>query len=104
MGAIDVSAQVRAWALAEVERQCFGEEYGVDVAWDAIPAQAGVVVGYRIMVTCRSPLLGQGPIFSLAPLLTPMPTAEQVSETVTQLLRNLRELSAQLIKSPVKTG
>lgn len=104
MGAVDVGAQVRAWALAEVEQQCFGEEFGVDVGWDAMQTPAGPQVGYRIAVSCRAPLLGQGPLFALAPLLMPQPTAEQVREAVTALLRTLREASAQMLKKPVRTG
>jgi hypothetical protein len=104
MGAFDVSAQVRTWALAEVEQQCFGEEFGVDVGWDAVPGATGVQVGYRIAVSCRAPLLGQGPLFSLAPLLTPQPTQEQVRDAVTAMLKQLRELSAQMLKAPARSG
>jgi hypothetical protein len=104
MGAVDITAQVRAWALAEVEQQCFGDDFGVDAGWDAIPTQAGVQVGYRLVISCRSPLLGQGPLFSLAPMLTPQPTAELVREAVTTLLRNLRELSAAQLKAPARAG
>lgn len=100
MGAVDVSGQVRAWALAEVEKQCFGEDFSVDVGRDAVPMPGGVQVGYRIVISRQSPLLGQGPLFSLAPLLTPQPTAEQVGEAVTTLLRNLRDLSAQMLRKP----
>lgn len=102
MGAVDISAQVRAWALAEVEQQCFGEDFGVDVAWDAVPTPGGVQVGYRIVLSCPSPLLGQGPLFAMVPLLTSQPTAEQVREAVTALLQTLRSNAAQLLKAPAR--
>jgi hypothetical protein len=100
VSAVDVSAQVRAWVLAEVERQCFGEEFGADVGWEAMQTPAGIQVGYRIVLSCRSPLLGQGPLFSMAPMLTPRPEETQVTEAVTELLRQLRMVSAQVLKAP----
>lgn len=105
MGAVDVSAHVRALVLAETERQAFGEDFGIDVAWDVVPTPAGVQVGYRIVLTARSPLLGQGPMFSVAPLLTPRPEEPEVAAAVTELLRQLRAASAQQLKAkPVPAG
>lgn len=103
MTVTDVSAQVRTWALAEAGRQCFGEDFGIDIALNAVPTPAGVQVAYLIAASCRAPLLGQGPLFALAPLLTPQPTEEQVSEAVTELLRQLRAMSAQMLKAPKVT-
>lgn len=97
MAAADTGAQVRAWALAEIDAQCFGEDYGVDIAWDAVPTPQGVQVMYRVMVSCRSPLLGQGPLFSLAPLPSPQPTAEMVKAAATETIRQLRDLSAKVL-------
>ena len=101
MTAFDVSAQVRAWALAEAGKQCFGEDFGIDITPTAMPTPAGgVQAGYLIIVSCRAPLLGQGPLFSMAPLLTPQPTEEQVAEAVTETMRQLRALSTQMLKAP----
>lgn len=98
MGAVDVSAQVRAWALAEAGRQCFGEEFGLDIILTPGQTPAGIQVGYLVVMSCRAPLLGQGPLFSIAQLPTPQPTEEQVAQVVTETMRQLRMLSAQMIK------
>lgn len=99
MSAIDTSAQVRAWALAEIEAQCFGEDFGTDVGWDVLPGPGGQpVIAYRLMVSCRSPLLGQPPLFAVTPLLSPQPTAELVKNAVTESLRQLRSLAAELTR------
>jgi hypothetical protein len=95
MGAVDISAQVRTWAMAEVEKQSFGEEFGVDVGWDAVPGPQGAQVGYRLMLTCRSPLLGEGPLFSLGSLVTPRPDEDQVAELVTEMIRQIRGVAQQ---------
>lgn len=101
MTAVDVSAQVRAWALAEAGRQCFGEDFGVDAVLNLVPQPGGgVQVGYLIVVSCRAPLLGQDPLFSMAPLLTPQPSEEQVTEVITETMRQLRALSAQMLRAP----
>jgi hypothetical protein len=104
MGAVDVAAQVRTWAVAEADRQSFGEEFGVDVAWDAVQTPVGVQVAYRIVLSCRAPLLGQGPLFAMAPVPTPRPDETQVAEAVTVMMRQLREVSAQMLKAPARTG
>ena len=105
MSAVDVSAQVRAWALAEAGRQSFGEDFGVDFGVDitlnAMPGPTGAVqVGYLIVVSCRAPLLGQGPLFSMAVVPSPQPTEEQVAEVITATMRDVRALSAQMLKAP----
>jgi hypothetical protein len=99
VSAVDVAAQVRAWVMAEVDKQCFGEEFGVDIAWDVMQTPAGIQLGYRIVLTCRAPLLGQGPLFSVAPLATPRPEEPQVTEAVTEMLRQLRAGSAQMLRT-----
>lgn len=104
MSAVDVSAQVRTRALAEAGRQCFGEDFGIDTALNLMPRpDGGLQAGYVIVVSCRAPLLGQGPLFAVAPLPTPQPTEEQVTEVITETMRQLRSLSAQMLKAPKAT-
>jgi hypothetical protein len=98
--ATDVSAQVRTWALAEATRQCFGEDFGIDIVLNAAQTPSGVQVGYLIVVSCRSPLLGQGPLFSLALLPTPQPTEQQITTLVRDRMRDLRELHAKTLTTP----
>lgn len=100
MSAVDVSAQVRAWALAEAGRQSFGDDFGVDAVLTVVPGPASAQVGYLIVVSCRAPLLGQGPLFSMAVVPSPQPTEEQVAEVITATMRDVRALSAQMIKAP----
>ena len=104
MSVTDVSAQVRTWALAEAGKQCFGEDFSIDAALHLMPKPDGSVqAGYVIVVSCRAPLLGQGPLFSVAPLPTPQPTEEQVAAVITETMRQLRMLSAQMLKAPKAT-
>jgi hypothetical protein len=98
MSAIDVSAKVRAAALAAVDKGCFGEDFGVDAS--AVVAQSpagGAVILYTLIVSMRSPLLGQGPLVNVTQIPSPHPTAEQVEQAVTQAMKGLRDLSTEIL-------
>jgi hypothetical protein len=97
MAALDITAQVKAWAVTAVSAQAFGEDFGVDAAWAVVPAPAGAQVLFTLLVTMRSPLLGQGPLFCLSQLATPQPTQDQVEQAVAEQLRQLRELSRSVL-------
>lgn len=103
MSVVDVSAQVRTWALAAAEQQAFGEDFGIDVTCGARATPNGPQVVYSLVMSCPSPLLGMAPLAIMGQLPAARPTAEQVAEAVTMLMRNLRDGAAQLLKAnPVK--
>lgn len=100
MAASDIAAKVRAAALATIERQCFGEDFGFDVAFTLAPSPTGgAMVVYTLTVTTRSPLLGQGPLVNVTQIQSPHPTGEQVEQAVTGALKGLRELSGKILAS-----
>ena len=100
MAANDIAAKIRAAALTTIERQCFGDDFGFDVAFTLAPAPTGgAMVIYTLTVTTRSPLLGQGPLVNVTQIQSPHPTGEQVEQAVTGALKGLRELSGKILAS-----
>lgn len=98
MAAIDIAAKVRSAALAAIEKQCFGEDFGVDAAVGVVPSPtSGAMVVYTIIVTKKSPLLGQGPLVHVVQLPSPDPTTEQVEQAVTVAMSGLRDLSTKIL-------
>lgn len=97
MAAIDNGAKLRAAALAAIDKQCFGEDFGFDAAPSLGQGPNGVVVLYTLIVTKKSPLLGQGPLVHVVNLPTPAPTAEQVEQAVTEAMKGLRDLSSKIL-------
>lgn len=98
MGAIDTGAKVRTAALAAVDKGCFGEDFGVDATADLAQTPAGAtVVVYTLILTMRSPLLGQGPLVVITQIPSPSPTAEQVEQVVTQAMKTLRDMSSRIL-------
>lgn len=93
MGAVDQSEEARAWLRTEIELQCFGEEFGFDVAPQVLPSGDGMV--YVVVLTTRSPLLGQSPLMHVAGVPASRLTPELVKHVVTSGLRALRQLSVQ---------
>jgi len=57
----------------------------------------GVSAGYVIVITMRSPLLGQPPLMHVAAVQVPRLTADLVKQLVTSGLQGLRRLSAQAL-------
>jgi hypothetical protein len=98
MAAVDLTAQALAWAADEIGKQCLGEEFGVSVTW--APTQAMSPQGPRlipawfVLVTARNPVLGEGPLFH-GPITvgSPVPEEQAVRATVTDGLRQLRDLA-----------
>lgn len=98
MTAIDNGAKLRAAALAAIERQCFGEDFGFDAALVVAPSPTGgAMVVYQLVMTTKNPLLGQGPLVNVTQLTSPDPTAEQVEQAVTSAMKGLRELSTKIL-------
>lgn len=97
MAASDQCGEARAWLRAEIDAQCFGEEFGFDV-WPQVMGDANAMqVNYVLLITMRSPLLGRPPLMHVAGCPVPRLTAEMVQQVVTSALRGLRELSAQTV-------
>lgn len=95
MAAADQSEEARAWLRAEIDAQCFGEDFGFDVAPQVLPSGDGMA--YMILITTRSPLLGKPPLMHMAGVPASRLTAEIVKQVVTGGLRALRDLSAQTL-------
>jgi hypothetical protein len=101
MAAIDTAAKVRSAALSAAERQCFGEDFGIDASASLGQGPGGVMVVYTLIVTMRSPLLGQGPLVNITQIPSPDPSAEQVEQAVTKAMAGLRELSTKILNDRV---
>lgn len=113
MAAEDVQAQALAWALDETSKACFGEDYGVAVTWGPQPVQTpqGVfmVAAWMLLLTTRSPLIGDGPLFHLAPVGMNLPDEAQVRAQVTDGIGQLRTLRSKKLagsngKAPAPAG
>ena len=100
----DQSEEIRGHLAASISKRRMGVDYGYDVTWQ--PAQVQTPAGpsmmpvYMILITRRSPLLGQGPLSHLAQLAVARPTAEQVDAAVAEGIRLLAELFESLKKPP----
>jgi hypothetical protein len=94
----DLGAQAKAWALDEAAKHCLTEDFGVDVCWSPQAAQTpqGVqmIPGWVLLITMRNPLLGQPPIYHLAPVGIPVTGEEQMRAEVGKGIRMLRDLAA----------
>jgi hypothetical protein len=104
MTAIDTSANVRAAARTAIEKQSFGEDFGFDCAPSAVQTPAGIAVFYTLVITKKHPLLGHGPLANITRIPAAEPTAEQVEEVVADAIRQLRELSAQIMAKKPALG
>lgn len=102
----DLGAQVRGWALDEAAKAGLGEDFGVDVAWSPQAAQTpqGVQMMpvWSLLITTRSPLLGQPALYHLVPVFTetavvPVPAEAQVRAEVCSGITQLRDLAARML-------
>jgi hypothetical protein len=100
----DQSAEVREQVAEAIAARTLGVDYGFDVAW--MPVQMNTPQGprmmpvYTILITRRSPLLGQPALSHLAQIPFARPTAEQIEQQVAEGLRLLAELFETLKKPP----
>lgn len=98
MSATDIAGKVRAAALAAVDKNCFGEDFGVDASAVVAPSPGGgVMVLYTLILSTRSPLLGSGPLVNVTQIQSPDPSGEQVEQAVVQAMAGLRELSGKIL-------
>lgn len=98
MSAIDNGAKLRTAALAAIERACLGEDFGFDAAPMLGQAPNGsTMVIYSLILTKKSPLLGQGPLAHVVHLPSLAPTTEQVEQAVGEAMKGLRDLSTKIL-------
>jgi hypothetical protein len=97
MSASDISEELRAWVRAEIDAQCFGEDFGFDVIPQAAVTEQGPAVQYVIIVTMRSPLLGQPPLLHVAGVQAPRPARDDIRQVATAALQGLRAVSARVM-------
>ena len=56
MAATDTAARIRSAALAAIDKQCFGEDFGFDASPAIVGTPGGPVTVYTLIITMRSPL------------------------------------------------
>lgn len=96
----DQAAEIRGYLAASISKRRLGVEYGYDVTWAPVQTPQGMLAVYTLLLSRGSPLLGQGPLFHLAQIPSPRPTAEMVDVQVADGMRQLAELFEQLKKPP----
>lgn len=91
----DITAEVTGWALDELGKQRFGEDYAAAVTWSPQAMQiAGgtqLIALWSLLVTGRNPILGEGCLYSLQPLGDTRPSEEVTRARVGVAVRQLRE-------------
>ena len=99
--ATDIHAEVLGWVLDEISRQAMGEEFAAAATWGPAPkpapgAPGGVTLtpAWQVMVTCRSPLVGEGWLYSMGQLGEARPDETFTRAAVADCLRKLREVAA----------
>ena len=100
----DQSAEVREQVAEAIGMRTLGVDYGFDVCWMAVQAQTAqgprMMPVYMILITRRSPLLGQPALSHMAQIPFARPTDAQIDEQVAEGLRLLAELFETLKKPP----
>ena len=96
----DLTAQVTAQVLEAItDLTITADDYGAAVGFQVFQQGNQAGIGWQILVSLRSPLLGQPPIAALGAVLTPsVPTKPQIREAVTKALAELQTTSAKLLK------
>lgn len=99
----DIHAELRGWVLDELDRIRLGEAYDCAVTLLAgqmqTPQGARIIPVWQLLVSCRSPLLAEGPLFHFVPLAGPRPEEEAVRAAVADGVRQLRDLTASKLAS-----
>ena len=101
----DQDAEIRDLVEASVSKRKMGVDYGFDVTWQPAqiqgPAGPQNVAIYTIMLTRRSPLLGEPQtLLHMFQLASPRPAPEQVDEQVADGIRQLAALHESLKRPP----
>ena len=106
MAAIDLAARALQAAIAEVDAQCLGQDFGVAVfaQQQPIPQDKGLVMvpGWWIALTMRNPLIGAPPLVHFQRVGLIEPVEATIKAEVASGLRQLRELAAQKVNGTAK--
>lgn len=97
--ATDIAAEIRGWVDDEIDKQAFGEDFGFAVTLAAVmqPGPQGPVrvPVWTVLITMKSPLLGEGPLYhGPVPVGFTVPNEETVRAEVAKGLQQLRDLAA----------
>lgn len=96
MPVTDQTAALRAKIAAALEKVSLGEDIGFDVTWAVVQTLTGQHVGYSLLFTMPSPLLGKDPLFittgaeGCAPHLLDQDTADRICGEAVRILRERR--------------
>lgn len=114
MAVINLREQICGWAQEEIERNALGEDLTFDVTMNAMRTPQGTnVVQYVLVIYMANPLNAAVPLFGAVPLLgqpdrqapmtflgafaEPQPSREAVEAMASKGLKDLRQLSAQVL-------
>ena len=99
----DLSAEMRELTAAAISKRKMGVEYGYDVNWSVVqvqtPAGPAPVVVWHVLLTRRSPLLGQPPVFHVCQIVSARPAAAEVDQQVEDGMRQMA-LTCERLKKP----
>jgi len=95
----DIQAEALGWALDEIGKQRFGEDFGAAVTLQGAAVQTpqgpASVPMWTLLLTARNPLLKGGPLYhGPVPVGSPRPAEDVVRAEVTKGLQLLRNLAA----------
>jgi hypothetical protein len=100
MSPIDLSVEVRTHVAEAIESLALDpESYGYSISWSPVQHQGQTGLGWLILITCRSPLLGQPPLGELSTLLSQsVPSKSDIRGAVNTALTNLRNHAAKITR------
>lgn len=95
---MNLQRQAEEWAEDEIGKQALGEDFGYAVslqqAMVATPQGPVAVPAWALLLTTRSPVLKEGPLYhGPVPVGSPAPVEADVRAHVTEGMRLLRELA-----------
>jgi hypothetical protein len=93
-----MTRQAEEWAEDEIGKQALGEDFGYAIslqqAMVATPQGPAAVPMWALLLTTRSPVLKEGPLYhGPAPVGSPAPVEAELRAQVTEGMRLLRELA-----------
>lgn len=97
----DLEQEVRGWVAAVISAQRFGQDFGYALTWGPAQTPGGLMISWTILVTLRSPLLGQPPIGHVVQLVSPSALTEAaVTQAVSGAITALRAAHEQAKRPP----
>lgn len=92
----DHDAELRALVHAAVDRDGYGEPFGYLITSTVLPVQGGFRVQRQIVITLRSPLLGQPPLMHTFPAPFGLPD-KVITAGITKGIQELRKAAATVL-------